>query len=352
MAHNPNQMNGKYSMFCTGDTNAAWRKLGQRTPNAVTWEQAMDLAQLNWTVIKQQLFGDSLGGFSQSVAAFGIFRQDNGAFLGSVGDRYTPMQNENLFTIGDLLVESTGGSHYDSAGALGQGERVWCCIKLPFDFEIDGGDKHQTFLMGLSSHDGSLSTIWKLVDFRVVCGNTFQSALSSGDMQIKVKHTANAHARLESAARTMQGIGNTAAKLRTKLERMAETKLHSETVHEIMNRLFPVKTTANGETVNQTRRENMIADILRVYEINDKNAYPSVKGTAYNLLNAVTDYTDHIRNPRGAGQDSQAIQQARAESAMFGSGDKLKESALDIIYDVSMAAGGNILDAAMSRTVL
>jgi hypothetical protein len=69
---------------------------------------------------------------------------------------------------------------------------------------------------------------------------------------------------------------------------------------------------------------------LAAYEKNDGNAFPEQRGTAYNLLNAVTEYTDHTRSTRGNGN-------GRSESAMFGSGERLKAQAVDVIVE---AAGG------------
>ena len=125
MAHNLMTRNGSTAMFCTGDRDAAWHKLGQRTPNAVTWQEAMRLADLSWPVSKQVLF-DSNG---KPVSAWGIFREDDSAFLGAVGERYTPIQNKDAFEFVDVLMEATNGAHYDSAGALGNGERIWCSLQ-------------------------------------------------------------------------------------------------------------------------------------------------------------------------------------------------------------------------------
>ena len=46
--------------------------------------------------------------------------------------------------------------------------------------------------------------------------------------------------------------------------------------------------------------------------------------TPYSLLNSITNYVDHTRSSKGNGN-------GRAESAVFGSGNTLKASALDII---------------------
>src|SRR5579864_4686782 len=125
MAHNIWNQNGRDSMFCVGGREAAWHKLGARTPDAVSWEQAMELANLNWQVKKMQLSGPF-----GLVDAYGIFRDTDNAFLGSVGDVYSPIQNKVAFEFVDTLIEAAG-SHYESAGALGRGERIWCLARVP-----------------------------------------------------------------------------------------------------------------------------------------------------------------------------------------------------------------------------
>lgn len=56
MAHDIMRRNGKDAMFCVGDRDSAWHKLGQRTNEAVTWAEAVQLADLNWEVVKKELY--------------------------------------------------------------------------------------------------------------------------------------------------------------------------------------------------------------------------------------------------------------------------------------------------------
>jgi phage/plasmid-like protein (TIGR03299 family) len=352
MAHNIMERNGVYSMFCVVDRDAAWHKLGQRTPNAVEWREAMRLAGLEWSVVKRNLY-DADG---KSLPAFGIFRQDDNAFLGSVGERYTPIQNISAFKFVDELLEATDGSHYDSAGALGNGERIWVAAKVPFDFEPVAGDKTQTYLLFTTSHDGSVSATGKLSTVRVVCQNTLSSALSGKGETIRVKHTRNAADRMQSAIDAMRGVGSSVESLRNKLTQLAQVKVTRESLTGILDRLFPKP---KDEKANTTRRENILADVLKLYESNDRNAFPSIRGTGYNLLNAVTEYTDHVRSAKGADQTA-----ARAASAMFGSGDSLKTEALQVILEQTangptvarstfvptVPSNGSLLDAVIAQS--
>jgi phage/plasmid-like protein (TIGR03299 family) len=331
MAHNLMERNGKTAMFCVGDRDAAWHRLGQRTPNAVTWREAMELADLNWTVSKVQLFG-GIDGQRNPVDAYGIFREDDGKFLGSVGARYTPIQNHQHFRQLDTIVESIDGAHYDSAGALGNGEVIWCSAKVPFDFEVVAGDALQTYLLGTTAHDGSRSSITKLTTTRVVCQNTLNSALENAGECLRVKHTRTAPERMIRQAELMRGIGSNVTALQTKLRRLADVRLTREAMVSVLDRLFPK---AKDEKANQTRRENMLTEVLGLYESNDGNAFPQVRGTAYNLLNAITEYSDHFRTSRGGGETEQEVATARASSAMFGSGDSLKTDALELLLEES-----------------
>ena len=67
---------------------------------------------------------------------------------------------------------------------------------------------------------------------------------------------------------------------------------------------------------------------------NSKFSRPKICGTAYNLLNAFTEYTDHFKPVRVAegrkGTDESAL---RADNALFGSGAEFKGSVLDAILE-------------------
>jgi phage/plasmid-like protein (TIGR03299 family) len=350
MAHTlATQADGRAAMFCVGGRDSAWHLLGQRTENCVTWEEAVKLAGLDWEVVKQQLFGSASGSRDSAdvIEAWGMFRKDNGAFLGPVCSRFTPVQNKTVFTFMDSILEAANGAHYESAGALGNGERIWALARIPeMDFEIDNGDKHQAYLMVCQGHDGSMGVLCKITFVRVVCQNTMMAALEEGGKILKIKHTANAEMRMERAADAVRGIGKDVASIKTKLERMAAFKLTRESAESILNRVFP-----KTENKNQTRRENILADVLRVYEINDRGAFPSIKGTAYNLLNAVIEYTDHERSVRSGAKNYEEKTEGRAESALFGSGETLKQTATEVIYDIVSAGSVNSnLDAVIAAT--
>lgn len=334
MAHNIYNDGTKDCMFVVGERQDAWHMLGQRCVNAPSWEEAIKLAGLDWKVYKQANYARSPEGKVIEVPSCTIFRDSDNAILGTVGTEFAIKQNADCFKFVDTLLEANGGSHYDSAGALGNGSKIWCAVRVPkADIEIVDGDKHQSYLVFATAHDGSMAHTVKLTTVRVVCQNTLNAALGEAGAMFRVKHTKSADARLEKAKDLMTHVVVDAKVLEAKLQKLSQRKMTRESMVAVLNKLFPAP---KEENANQTRRENVIADVLNLYAVNDKNAFPQIAGSAYNLLNAVTEYTDHLRTARITdNRAGYSLEQARAENAVIGTGDVLKSNALAVIDQVT-----------------
>jgi len=337
-----------------GKREDAWHSLGQRTDTAVSWEECARLAGLDWEVIKQQNYArvpngasNGLGGKPVAVNGWTVFRATDGQELGQVGPDYTVLQNKDAFRFVDTLLEANGGSHYDSAGALGKGERIWVAVRVPkADIAVAGQDKHESYLVFTTSHDGSMAHTVKLTSVRVVCQNTLQAALRGEGAFFRVKHTAQANARLARARELMTGVTVDAKILEDKLNQLANRSMTRETYMAVMDRLFPKPKEENAST---GRRDNILEEITRLYESNDNGAFMDFKGTAYNLLNAVTEYTDHFRSARiTEGRKGMSVERARAENAVAGTGDTLKAKALEVILETT---AGNPVHRIVSRPI-
>jgi phage/plasmid-like protein (TIGR03299 family) len=338
MAHDLAVIGGKHAMFVVGAREDAWHKLGQRCESAVNWEQAMSLAKLDWGVVKTQNYARDPQGHVVPVSSYSIFRDVDGAELASnVGEGFTVKQNRECFQFVDELLQANGGAHYDSAGALGNGATVWCAVRVPrADIVVNGEDKSESYLVFTTAHDGSMAHTAALSSVRVVCRNTLRQALSTNTGILRIKHTKNANARFEDAKRTMDGVVMDAERLQEKLQILATRRITRESITTVMDRLFPKPTEKDQNT---TRRDNVLADVLRLYESNDNNAFPSIRGTGYNLLNAVTEYTDHYRSARITdARQGYSVEQARAENAVIGTGERLKTQALDVILEATNGA--------------
>ncbi len=316
MAHNINTYIGR---------QAAWHKLGTVTGSFMTWDDIQSHGGLNYLPVKQQLF-DAAG---NAVDAWGVFRPDTKAFLGAVGDQYTVIDHAEGFRMIDALIQSKDGAHYETAGCLGKGEVVWGLADLSLSVNVGtSGDKSNVYLLFATAHNGTFSHLYRTTLTRVVCQNTLNAAMSSKATSLfRVRHTRNAQNRLDNAHDALATIGTEVRGIEQKLNFLATRKMTREAMGSILDRLFPAsKDATTGKPAESTRRNNILSDVLRCYESNDRNAFPEQRGTAYNLLNAVTEYTDHMRSARNG---------ERAESAMFGSGDKLKTQAMEVIMETA-----------------
>lgn len=327
MAHNLNIHNNRVSFF--SNKIPAWHKLGTIVEGARTWQEAIKLANLDYEVRKEQLVHPRTGEPLDST--FGIFRSDNDVFLGTVGERYTPIQNRFMFEFMDAILSADNKAHYETAGVLGKGEKVFMLANLTDEFDLHGsGDKHKAYLAGVGSHDGSSSTRFFVTEVRIVCANTVQIALNrAGNSGVSVRHTINAEARLDAKLRDLQSARQAFRSTMEKLEFLAERKVDSKVVDTVLEQVFGLK---DGIENASSRAKGSVELVKSLLESNDNNAFPQFRGTAYNLFNAVTEYVDHYSETRSTsgrvGIDKSVL---RAESAMFGRNSEFKAKALDII---------------------
>ena len=184
---------GKVEMFVAGEP--AWHHMGQRVPKPVTWREAAKLASLDWDVRKKQLQLDGV-----VVDSWGLFRGDDGRFLSNVGPVFEPIQNTKMFEFVDFILQAKDGAHYESAGALGNGEVVWALARIPEDIRIVGTDDvSKTYFLFCNYHKMGWSAVGKLSSVRVVCNNTLQAALREAGHLVKIRHTPTAEEKFLEA---------------------------------------------------------------------------------------------------------------------------------------------------------
>src|SRR5690348_5854975 len=257
MSHNINTYIGR---------QAAWHTLGSVTGKYQTTDELLNDPGFQYVVFKSQL-RDGLG---RPVDAWGTFRwnladkiagrKDAAQFLGSVGKDYAVIQHDEGFKSIDALMQTADGAHYETAGVLGNGERVWALADLGFAAKI-GDDVQKGYLLFSTGHDGSMAHSYRLCMTRVVCQNTLGAALSEktkGDLTIR--HTKNAVARLTDARAALDAMGDDVKRVEDRLNFLAGRRMNREAMASILDRLFPKKLKDDGTAVDTSRRTNILAD--------------------------------------------------------------------------------------------
>jgi len=226
--------------------------------------------------------------------------------LGIVSGRYEILQNKDAFAFFDPLVKK-GYATYETAGALGSGERVWVLAKLNDSFEIAKGDKIERYLLISNRHDGHGTVNVKFTPIRVVCQNTLSMAMQDAREFFAIRHDEGLFSRLENVADEMrERIEKRYAEIRMAFTRMQEVEIDKSRAEDYFAEVYSdgeVTTlpAAKNEAQEARRREQLwLLERARIccrhilFEsptCRIDNAPPTV-WTAYN---AVTEYVDHWR---------------------------------------------------------
>lgn len=317
MSDNISIQNGIAEVF-TAKT-PAWHGLGITVSEAPTWQDASKLAHLDWTISKHRLLNPLT---SDPIPSFAIVRDDSNKWISTVGEKYFPIQNSQCFEFCDALLQ-TGKVRYESAGALGNGETVWCLAKMDNDFEPVKGDVHETYLLFTDSRDGKAAKVF-LTTVRVVCQNTLNMALSNSDKtMLKLRHTQGVTAKLEQAKALLTNADNQIQAINLKLSALARVKITLPRFETIMGKLFP-------DYENKTKTGNKAAIVASNFMASE---FENEKGSAFAMLQAVTQYIDHQRDGLRVGLST--LETKRKESALFGAGNDFKQLAYNTICDVA-----------------
>ena len=322
--------NGRDEMFYTGKT--PWHGLGTKLDGPATAAEAIAAASLDWTVEMMPVY---LDGSVEIPGKKAVVRPDTGLVFNVMSDRYTPLQNVDAFAFFDAVV-GAGEAIYHTAGSLQGGRKVWALAKLPGDIKVVGDDVLEKYVLLANSHDRSLAVTMQLTAVRVVCANTMSVALGSGQ-KFRALHTPNISQKANEAR---EFLGLTEAyfeNLMAGVNRLVETKINKTKVDEMVFKIFGLDETKaiNEQHFLSKHAAETVKDLFHTGIGNDMKG---VKGTAWAAYNAVTEYIDHVR-PQGVRLDTARstageLGSKRLESAWFGKGAKIKQSAWDILTAV------------------
>ena len=323
MAHdiNINKKTGKAAYF---GVEPAWHGLGQVLGKSATAEQAIELAQLDWGVKKVPTFFKI--GHNQTICEgkHAVIRTDTNQYLGTVGDSYEPLQNKDAFGFFDALVNDDEAI-YHTAGALGDGQRVWVLAKMPDYIRVGKSDDIiEKYVLLYNSHNGSSGVVACVTPIRVVCNNTLTAALTGTQHKISIRHTKNVKDNLAEAHKVLNITNIYSEQMQEIFTQMADTKVNTAKVQTYLESLYP-----SNEDLNYKTQGDKIKDsILATFEGGGVGQdLITTKGTVFGLYNAVTYYTDHEKEYKGG--DS-----AKLKSIWFGGSSKIRQKAFDVAVEM------------------
>jgi phage/plasmid-like protein (TIGR03299 family) len=350
MAHNLNfnEQTGRYSFFSV--QQKAWHGLGRIVEQYPTSEEAIKYAGLDYEVIKTPLFTrgtniiETASGIEiadnelQVPNYYANIRSDNNAVLGVVGKDYHIVQNREAFNFFDAIVGGGEGILYETAGALGNGERIFITAKLPDYIRVGNGDDvTEKYIFLTTSHDGSGSITAAFTPIRIVCQNTLNASLRSMSNVVRIKHTAGAKQRLEDAHKVMWLANTLSNQLEGIFNQWAKVKVTDGEVRKLIQlALCPNKETfellkKGADDEISTVFKNTVEDAFAYAMISDTQQMDTTKGTLFGAYNAVTGYYQNVRNYKD--------DEAKLQSIVMGGTAQMKtQKAFELC--TSFAAGG------------
>lgn len=308
MAHELETVNGQTAFASLREP--AWHGLGTVFAEEVNTSKMLELAHLdNWNVRLEDVTMPE--GFNSDkgysfVTRTNPFDRTQNDVLGVVGERYVPLQNEDLFSFGDNLLD--GGGRWETAGSIKGGRQVFGSIALERETVLDPNgvsDKVKSYLLINTSHDGSVAIQASITPVRVVCANTLNLALSSikgkkGIKQtFKIRHTQTADGKI-ATAREALGLAN---QYLDEFDILAKSMIENEITKAQFDNIVALAYPApEKDAKGSFKKHNSKIDLINGIYVGKYN--DTIAGTAWGAFNALTERLDWYRSARGNDNES------------------------------------------------
>jgi phage/plasmid-like protein (TIGR03299 family) len=300
-----------------------WHGLGNQLSPKQPLEIWQREAGMNWQIQQSPVHfkADTIGNLG-TIHSFPeqkvLFRSDTKAPLSVVSNRYQIVQPGEVLEFYRDLTE-VSGYKLETAGVLKGGRKFWALARTGQSTALKGNDQVNGYLLLATSCDGTLATTATPTTVRVVCNNTLTIALDGTTRAIKVPHST----RFDSQAVKKQ-LGIAVSQWDEFMYRMRHLVERKVQWHEAMGFFMNVMCDVqpNSALPEQLPNERALRKVQELYEGRGRGSQlESAHGTAWGLLNAVTEYVDHERRARS--------NEYRMDSAWFGQGAQIKQRALD-----------------------
>jgi phage/plasmid-like protein (TIGR03299 family) len=297
-----------------------WHGLG----NKLAPQQSIDVwkkqAGMDWRIEQSEVRYITGGGHVGAIHAFPeqkvLYRSDTQAPLAVVSKRFQVVQPEEILEFYRDLTE-VGGFELETAGVLREGRKFWALARTGQSVSLKGRDRVDGYLLLATACDGTLATTAQFTSVRVVCNNTLQIALGNANGAIKVPHRSqfDPEAVKRQLGITVSSWDGFVARMKALVDRPVDP----DSVEALLRRVL---TYPGQDRKTSVVNEQAVANVRALYEGGGRGALmASSRGSAWGLLNIVTEFVDHHR--RASTEDH------RRDAAWFGQGAQIKQRAWD-----------------------
>lgn len=283
----------------------AWHGLANATwdeDETVTTSQMIDGALLSGWNVRLESVEDAFPGYEFVTSPYLVIRDNPFTpgqvdVLSTVGERYTVVQNEDVFEFGDAILD--GGASWEAAGSIRNGRTVFGSLVIPHNFTLDGegiADEVRSYLLVHTSHDGTTAVQASVTPVRVVCQNTFTMALRGVKQSYKVRHTQTVGARVQVAREALGLAFEYVDAFEEEAKALFAQSVTDAQFDKIVQAIYPKPDeTSKAALTRWNTKNDLIHDIYYT-----SPTQVGITGTAWGAYNALTERLDWFRNGRGA----------------------------------------------------
>ena len=325
MAHELNFNAKRKTYSFVTNTEKAWHGLGTIVDHAMTSEEAIKLANLDFDVKQTSIHArivneEGIALYSPYEEKVANYRTDNNEVLGLVGSRYEIIQNTEAFGFFDSIIDK-GEAIFQTAGALGKGERIFITAKLPEDMLVKG-EHCEKYIILSNSHNGSSAIVAGFTTVRIVCNNTLQAALGSMSNKVSIIHRKGAKNELEQAHTLMGITSKYMLEVQDIFNQMAKTAISDVKLKEyITDVMKPTYVGFDADKKDSSRFKNQVNDIYEFALGHPTQTTDAARGTVWGAYNSISGYYNYLKPYK--------TQEDKFKTQLYGTGSTIINKAFE-----------------------
>jgi phage/plasmid-like protein (TIGR03299 family) len=277
-----------------------------------SWDEARKLAGLDWEPISAPVFdhnvvlneaGEMVESYEKIDGFYTIKRSDNGRILHIPKDSYEIFPNADLGPLVEAIMAQAGGQYlYETAGSLDEGRKVWVLIRAAEPFQVPGDPNGAVlpYVALQNSHDGSGALRAQRLRTRIVCANTSHAADLESErsgLQFVFKHTKSIHERVDFAKAVLAGMSADQVAAQEWAHDLISLKVSDKGRQAFVEMFIP---TPVAEVITPRVANNIETARNQIKTYLNSPTCEGIGYTAYGLVQAAIEYSDHGRNSRTA----------------------------------------------------
>lgn len=272
----------------------AWTNSGEITSaieNFKTSEEIVSALNLDYSVSKHVMKTD----IDEPLAGYwAIYRDDTNKFLGHVqAYDLEPIQNVDSFKPIEPLL-SDGTLSPVVADSYLNGSQVFGTFKYNETFDVLG-DQYEQYFIAINDHLSPKHGITIIsAPVRMVCMNMMSAVMSRSTLKTFIPFTNELATRIQYADMIHNHFTTTVKAARNRAERLCDIKIDKDGIDKLLDDLFPYIEEVEEGATKHDRANQAVSQQREAFVscLASPNLVP-FKGTAYQVLNALTDYTTH-----------------------------------------------------------